>query len=100
MVDVNKILKNVVKKGNVEIGERQTKTAVNTGAAKLVVLANNCPYSPEITTLAQEKKIPIFTYHSHGIDLGYACGKNFAVSSFAVIEEGESNISHLIKKRK
>jgi len=100
MVDVSKVLKDVVKKGNVKIGEKQTKTAVNNGAAKLIVMANNCSYSTEISNLAKEKKVPIYNYNSNGVELGYACGKSFAVSAFAVIDEGESNILQLVKKGK
>jgi large subunit ribosomal protein L30e len=100
MVDINKVLKNVVNKGNVKIGEKQTKTAINVGAAKLIVMSNNCPYSTEIITLAKEKKVPIYNYNSNGVELGYVCGKNFAVSAFAVIDEGESNIMQLVKKGK
>jgi large subunit ribosomal protein L30e len=100
MVDVNKVLKDVTKKGNLKIGEKQTRAAVNIGEAKLIVMANNCPYAIEITTLAKEKKVPIYNYKSNGVELGYACGKNFSVTAFAVIDEGESNIFQLIKKRK
>ncbi|UCD14710.1 MAG: 50S ribosomal protein L30e [Thermoplasmatales archaeon] len=100
MVDVNKVLKNVVKKGRVKIGERQTKIAINDGSAKLIVISNNCPYSMEITTLAKEKNAPIYNYNADGVELGYVCGKNFVVSAFAVVEVGESNIMQLVKKRK
>ena len=100
MVDVNKTLKNIVKKGTVKIGEKQTKTAINTGTAKLIVMANNCPYDAELSTMAKEKKVPIYKYTSNGVELGYACGKNFAVSAFAVIDEGESSILQLVKKGK
>ncbi|MCK4416126.1 MAG: 50S ribosomal protein L30e [Thermoplasmatales archaeon] len=99
MVDVNKVLKVVVKKGKVKIGEKQTKIAISDGSAKLIVVANNCPYSTEITALANEKKVSIYNYNSNGVELGYACGKNFVISSFAVIDEGESNIMQLVKER-
>jgi large subunit ribosomal protein L30e len=100
MVDVNKALKDVSKKGTITIGEKQTKVAIQKGTAKLVVMANNCPYSEVIMTLAMDKKVPIYNYTSTGVDLGYTCGKNFAVSAFAVLDEGESNILSLVKKRK
>jgi len=99
MVDVDKILKNTVKKGEVKIGTRQTKLAVNKGMAKLVIMAKNCPYSSEINELAKKKKIPVYSYNSNSIDLGYTCGKAFAVSVFAVLDDGGSNILHLVKKR-
>lgn len=100
MVDVNKTLKSVVKKGTVKIGEKQTKTAINTGTAKLIIMANNCPYNEELNKLVKEKKVPIYNYTSNGVELGIACGKNYSVSAFAVIDEGESNILQLIKKGK
>jgi large subunit ribosomal protein L30e len=100
MVDVNKTLKDVSKKGTINIGQKQTKAAIKKGTAKLVVIANNCPNLETITTLATENKVPVYNYSSTGVDLGYTCGKNFAVSSFAVIKEGESNILQLVKKRK
>ncbi|GAG17630.1 unnamed protein product, partial [marine sediment metagenome] len=53
-----------------------------------------------LSTMAKEKKVPIYRYTSNGVELGYACGKNFAVSAFAVIDEGESSILQLVKKGK
>jgi large subunit ribosomal protein L30e len=100
MVDVNKLLKDVAKKGKISIGQKQTKAAIQKGAAKLIVMANNCPYATAISTLASENKVPLYNYTSTGVDLGYTCGKNYAVSSFAVLDEGESNILQLVKKRK
>jgi len=100
MVDVNKALKDVVKKGTVKIGEKQTKTSLKNSSAKLIIMANNCPYDTELSTMAKEKKVPIYRYTSNGVELGYACGKNFAVSAFAVIDEGGSSILQLVKKGK
>ena len=98
MVDVDKVLKNAVKKGKVKIGAKQTKSVMNDGSAKLVVMAKNCPKSSEINDLAKKKKIPVYNYNSGSIDLGYTCGKAFAVSIFAVLDDGGSNIEQLIKK--
>lgn len=95
---VDRALKNVVRKGKVIIGAKQTKAAINNGQAKLVIMAKNCPYSSEISKLVEQKKTPIYNYNSNSIDLGYACGKNFSVSVFAVIDEGDSNIIQLVKK--
>lgn len=100
MVDVNKALKDVTKKGTISIGQKQTKAAIQKGQAKLVVMANNCPYAKTITTLASENKVPVYNYTSTGVDLGYTCGKSYAVSLFAVLDEGDSNILSLVKKRK
>jgi ribosomal protein L30E len=50
--------------------------------------------------MANDNKIPLFTFTSTGVELGSTCGKNYSVSCFAVLEEGESNILQLVKKRK
>ncbi len=98
MVDVDKVLKSTVKKGKVKIGSRQTKMVIKNGSAKLIILANNCPYSSEINDMAKKKKIPVYNCKSSSIDLGYTCGKAFAVSVFAVMDDGGSNILNLVKK--
>ena len=98
MVDVDRILKNTVNKGKVSIGSKQTKAAIKNGTAKMIVMANNCPFSSEISKLVKEKKISIYNYKQSSLNLGYACGKNFPVSVFAVIDEGESSIMQLLKK--
>jgi large subunit ribosomal protein L30e len=99
MVDIQKALKDVVKKGMVHIGEKRTKAAITNDTAKLIVIAKNCPYASDLLTHATEKKIPTYTYTGSSVDLGTTCGKGYAVSSFAVINEGDSNIMQLISKR-
>jgi len=99
MIDVDKVLKNTIKKGSVTIGTRQTKKAIDEGKAKLVVVAKNCPHLEDIAKHSEKKKIPVYTYMSTSIDLGYTCGKAFAVSAFAVIDDGGANILQLTKKR-
>ena len=99
MVDVEKILKNTLKKGDVTIGSKQTKAVIKDGSAKTIVISNNCPNSIKIEELAKNKNIPIINYNYNSIDLGYACGKSYAVSVFAVLNDGGSNILQLAKKR-
>jgi large subunit ribosomal protein L30e len=99
MVDVDKVLKTTVKKGKVKIGAKETKSVINDGTAKLVVMAKNCSNSHEINNIAKKKKIPVYKSQSNSIDLGYTCGKSFAVSVFAVLDDGGSNIENLVKKR-
>jgi len=98
MVDVEKILKNTVKKGKVKIGTKETKAQLKKGDAKLVILAKNSPNSSEINKLAKTKKIPVYQSESNSIDLGYSCGKAFAVSVITVIDDAGSNIQNLVKK--
>jgi len=99
MVDADKILKNVIKSGQVKIGARQAKLAVKDGSAKLVVISENCPFSSDISELASKKKVPVYKYESSSINLGVTCGKTYAVSAFAVLDDGGSNIMNLVKKK-
>ena len=99
MVDAEKVLKNTVKKGKVKIGTKQTKQALNKRSAQIIIMSNNCPYKIEITDLAKKKKIPIYYSDSNSINLGYTCGKSFAVSVFAVLDDGGSKILNLIKNK-
>ena len=99
MVDIDKVLKNTVKKGKVKIGTKETKSVINSGVAKIIVMAKNCPYPAEISNLAKKKNIPVYNCESNSIDLGYTCGKAFAVSVFAVLDDGGSNILNIVKKR-
>lgn len=99
MVDIDKVLKNTVKSGKVKIGTKETKSVINSGSAKIIVMSKNCPYSAEISNLAKKKNIPVYNCESNSIDLGYTCGKAFAVSVFAVLDDGGSNILNIVKKR-
>lgn len=98
MVDIEKVLKNIVKKGKVKIGFKETKTAINNGSAQIVIISNNCPHSRDINDHAKKKKIPVYNYKASSIDLGYTCGKAFAVSVFAVLDDAGSNILHIAQK--
>ena len=99
MVDVDKVLKNTIKNGKVKIGAKETEASIKKGDAKFIVVANNCPNIEKINESAQKKKVPIYNYESNSVSLGTTCGKTFAVSVFAVIDDGGSNITSLVKKR-
>ena len=98
--DVNQMLKDVASKGKILLGEKQTKQAISQKTAKLVVIANNCPYNAEITKLAGDEKIPVYQFQSDNIELGHTCGKSYGVSTLAVIDAGESSIMHLVSKKR
>ena len=61
MVDINKILKNIMTKGKVNMGVRQNKKALNMGKSKLVVNAQNCLHASEVAALAKIQWYPIIT---------------------------------------
>jgi large subunit ribosomal protein L30e len=99
MVEIDKILKNTIKKGKVKIGNKETKTAINNGTAKLVVLSINCPFIKDLNDLAKKKNVPVYSSNLSSIDLGYICGKAFAVSVFTILDDGGSNVLSIVRKR-
>lgn len=100
MVNVEQVLKNVVKNGKVHMGIRQTKMAMHSKTAKLVITAKNCPYTQELIKISTETNTPLYQAELPSIDLGYTCGKKFSVSVLVVLDEGDANVMQLVKKRK
>jgi len=96
MVDIGKTLKTTIKKGKIKIGSKETKSSIKNGEAKLIVIAKNCPDSLELKKISKKQKIPVYDFNSNSIDLGYALGKSYSVSVFAVLDDGGSNIMQLI----
>jgi ribosomal protein L30E len=99
MVDVEKAFKNMVKKGTVIFGNRQTQLMVKDGKAKLVVFSKNCPFIDELTQISEKQNVPTYQANVDSVELGSICGKMYAVSTFAVVEDGGVNINQLLKQR-
>ncbi len=100
VVEVNQVLKDVASKGKILLGEKQTKHAIKNKTAKLVVIASNCPYAADLIRDAEAEKIPLYHYHSTNVDLGYVCGKSYAVSALAVLDVGETSVMQLVSQKK
>ena len=99
MVDVEKAFKNMVKKGSVIFGNRQTRLTVEDGKAKLVVFSKNCPFVDELTPLTEKHDVPVYHANVDSVELGSICGKMYAVSTFVVVDDGGVNINQLLKQR-
>lgn len=98
MAELEKTFKNIVKKGKVVFGQRQVKKSIEEGKSKLVVIAKNCPFLGEMKSYADTKNAQIYETTASSVDLGALCGKTFAVSVFSIIDDGEANVLHLLKK--
>ena len=99
MVDVEKTFKSIVKKGTVVFGRRQTRLALEGGKAKLVVVSSNSPFLDEMKEISKKKKVQLYHSSADSVDLGSLCGMVYAVSTFAVIDDGGVNINQMIGKR-
>jgi large subunit ribosomal protein L30e len=89
--DLNKVFRSVLSTGKVVIGTRKTLAAVKNGKAQVVVISSNCL---ELTKNGL-KGVPAINYPGNGVELGIACGKPFSITSFAVLEPGDSGILSL-----
>lgn len=75
--------------GKARFGLEETKRAIASGAAKLVVVAENCPDKELLSGAMRIRKI---VFPGDNVALGAACGKPFAVSCIAVLDPGASDI--------
>ncbi len=89
--DFNKVFRSVLSTGKVVVGTRQAIDAVKNGSAQVVVLSSNCLEK----TRNELKGVPAINYPGNGVDLGIACGKPFSITTFAVLEPGDSGILSL-----
>uniref|UniRef100_A0A8C4TGE7 Large ribosomal subunit protein eL30 n=1 Tax=Erpetoichthys calabaricus TaxID=27687 RepID=A0A8C4TGE7_ERPCA len=83
---INSRLQLVMKSGKYVLGYKQTLKMIRQGKAKLVILANNCPY------YAMLAKTGVHHYSGNNIELGTACGKYYRVCTLAIIDPGDSDI--------
>ncbi len=88
MIDVPRALRIATDTGDVRVGLRQVRKAVKGKAAKMVVLASNCP--PE--ALRGLGAVKVFPFPGTNAELGASCGVPFSVAALAIVAPGESNI--------
>lgn len=95
-MDFNTSLRRAIKTGKVILGQNETKESIENGAAKLVVVASNCP--AEFTGyLSGKEDLKKHVFEGSGVQLGRACGKPFMVSVLAIEESGDSDILTLAR---
>lgn len=90
MADIARSLRVAVSTGEVLFGFTQAKRAVEKKAARLVVVARNCP--EEFVGQMRKAGAKVHAFEGTNFDLGAVCGKPFAVSTLAVVKPGESDI--------
>ena len=88
MIDVPRALRIATDTGDVRFGLKEVREAVKTRAAKMVVVASNCP-AEGLKGLGDVKVLP---FAGTNVELGASCGVPFSVAALAVVAPGESNI--------
>ena len=94
-MDIARQLKQVLSTGNLVFGQRQTSSACANGAARLVIVAANCP-SDYISLISESH--PDVTVHQVTMvnsQLGAACAKPFPVSALCIADPGQSDLLSL-----
>ena len=97
MIDVDKAIGTAVKTGKVVLGANEAVKNAQSGKAKLIVIAANCPTNArgDIEYYGGLSGVNVVVYKGTSIDLGMACGKPFMVSALSIKEPGDSDILKL-----
>jgi large subunit ribosomal protein L30e len=97
MIDVDKAISAAVKTGKVSLGASSAVQNAQTGKAKLIILASNCPESvrADVEYYSKLSGVPLITYKGSSLDLAAVCGKPFSVSALSIREPGDSEILKL-----
>jgi len=88
VIDVPRALRIATDTGDVRFGLKEVRHAVKTKAAKMVVVASNCPAD----ALKGLVDVKVFSFPGTNAELGASCGVPFSVAALAVVAAGESNI--------
>jgi large subunit ribosomal protein L30e len=97
MIDVDKAISAAVKTGKVSLGASSAVQNAQTGKAKLIILAANCPKNVrgDVEYYSKLSKVPLIIYKGTSLDLAAVCGKPFSVSALSIREPGDSEILKL-----
>ena len=93
-MDINKSLRLAIDSGEVHVGSKQACKAVESGKAKLVIIASNCPEGA--AEMARSGKSAVHSFTGNNSVLGAACGKPFPVSSLCIVDAGQSDLLQLL----
>ena len=92
-MDLNKALRLAIDTGKVHLGSKQASRDADSGSAKLIILASNCP--EETVNFVKGGKTPVHSFSGNNSALGAACGKPFPVSVVAILDGGKSDVLSL-----
>jgi large subunit ribosomal protein L30e len=100
MVDIDKAISIAVKTGKVVFGANSAIKNAQSGKAKLIVIAANCPHKirSDIEYYSKLSGLPVVVFGGTSIDLGMTCGKPYMVATLSIKEPGDSDILKLVEK--
>ena len=92
-MDINKSLRLAIDSGEVYVGSKQACKAAESGKAKLVIVASNCPL--DAAEVARSGKTAVHSFKGNNSVLGAACGKPFPIAMVAILKAGKSDVLSL-----
>jgi large subunit ribosomal protein L30e len=97
VIDIDKAIASAVKTGKVSFGAASAVQNAQTGKAKLIILASNCPEDVrgDVEHYSRLSDVPLMVYKGTSLDLAAACGRPFSVSALSIREAGDSEILKL-----
>jgi large subunit ribosomal protein L30e len=97
VIDVDKAISAAVKTGKVTFGAASAVQNAQTGKAKLIILASNCPEDVrgDVEHYSKLSNVPLIVYKGTSLDLAAVCGRPFSVSALSIREAGDSEILKL-----
>ena len=81
--------------GDLLFGQNQARNACESGDAKIIILAANCPEEYVTSISTAYPNILIYRTSMVNRELGAACGKPFSVSTIAIVDVGKSTLMSL-----
>jgi len=99
VIDVDKAILTAVKTGKVSFGANSALQNAQTGKAKMIILASNCPVHirQDVEYYSGLSVVPVVHYRGSSLDLAAVCGKPFVISALSIREPGDSEILKLIE---
>ena len=96
-MDETEIIKKVMETGKTSLGTRSVEKLLKTGKAKLIIISSNCPKKTreDIQQNSRVTGIPVHEFNGTSLKLGEVCRKPFPISTMAIINPGQANISKL-----
>lgn len=97
----NQELRNTIDTGKIICGSNQAKKECLIGEPKLIIVSSTISKMDEDLFKHYTKllNIPLIEYPEGSTELGSVCGKPFAISIIAIVDEGKSSILEVINEK-
>ncbi len=92
-MDVRREIRVAVNTGEATFGVKEALENLDEGNAEMLIVARNCP--EEKFSGEEYEDVPIYHFRGTNQELGSTVGKPFAISTIAILDSGQSNVTSL-----